>query len=468
MGMQKNREIKNAAAFLPLFLAVSFAAFLFIRASSIDKAAKNVQPLSAEQNAEFSRAMDALYPERSQTLRALPYAPPPADFDLKAGAAILVDYESGRVLYEKNSAALVPPASMTKLFLIQCVLEKIKRGEARLDQTVPLDERSWAASAPPHSSLMFLGKGQIVTLEELLTGLSVASGNDAAAAIAWSLYGSMEKFLAEANEIVRASGLEKTVIVEPSGYSEENLTTPREMAAFCRLYVKNYPDALKKFHSIKNFTYPKDRNLPPEQRGRPAQDFSRGIPKEIWTSFDFENTNKLLGVLPGCDGIKTGHIIESGYNLALTTKRGDQRFISVTMLGPGESMAEGDAGRCADGTALHEWAYKNFRRFEPAAFGQTEFVVRLYGSEKMAARLVALESGALPVPAAANISIKAKAPAFLFGAIERGQRLGSLEISDGGRVLAEIALVAAESSRAANQFVQRCDEIILRLKGYRK
>lgn len=468
MSSAKKRQLANAAAFLPLFLAASFACFLLTRAASIEKSAKNAPPLSEERKTEFSRALADLYPERSQTLRDLPYEAPAANFDLKAGAAILFDYESGFILYQKNAGQAIPPASMAKLFLIQCVLEKIKRGEARLDQTIPLDERSWAASAPPHSSLMFLGKGQIVTLEELLTGLSVASGNDAAAAIAYSLYGSMEKFLAEANGIIRASGLEKTVIVEPSGYSEENLTTPREMAAFCRLYVKNYPDALKKFHSIKNFVYPKEKNLPPEQRGRAPQDFSRGLPKEVWTSFDFENTNKLLGVLPGCDGIKTGHIIESGYNLALTTKRGDQRFISVTMLGPGKSMAEGDAGRCADGTALHEWAYKNFRRFEPAAFSQTEFIVPLYGSEKTFVRLIAAESGCLPVPQKANVSIKAYAPAFLFGAIKFGQECGSLEIMDGGRLLQKIPLVAQEECRAANQFIQRSDEIILRLKGARR
>lgn len=468
MASKKNRPLSNAAAFLPLFLAASFACFLLTRAATIEKSVKAAPPLSAEQRAEFSRAMDELYPERTKTLRALPYEAPAADFELKAGAAILVDYESGCVLYQKNDGQVIPPASMTKLFLIQCVLEKIKRGEARLDQTIPLDERSWAASAPPHSSLMFLGKGQIVTLEELLAGLSVASGNDAAAAIAYSLYGSMEHFLAEANAIVRAAGLEKTVVVEPSGYSEENLTTPREMASFCRLYVKNYPAALEKFHSIKKFVYPKESNLPPEQRGRAPQDFSRGIPKEIWTSFDFENTNKLLGVLPGCDGIKTGHIIESGYNLALTSKRGDQRFISVTMLGPGDTLAQGDAGRCADGTTLHEWAYKKFSRFEPSAFSQTEFVVPLYGSEKTFVRLAPAQSGALPVPKNASVSVKATSPAFLFGAIKLGQECGSLEIMDGGRVLQRIPLAAAESSRAANQFIQRSDEIILRLKGMRK
>ncbi len=467
MTSRKNRPLSNAAAFLPLFLAASFAVFLLSRAAMIDKAAKNAPLLEQIQEQEISNKLDALYPERLELLRDLPYEAPAADFELQAGAAILVDYNTGFVIYQKNAGQVIPPASMTKLFLMRSVLEKVREGKAALDQTIPLDQRSWACSAPPHSSLMFLGKGQMATLEDLLCGLSVASGNDAAAAVAYSLFGSMENFIGQANALAKGLGLQKTEIVEPSGYSENNLTTPREMAAFCRAYIRDYPDALQKFHSIKTFVYPKERNLPPEQRGRASQDFSRGIPQEIWTQFEFENTNKLLGVLPGCDGIKTGHINESGYNLALTTKRGEERWISVTMLGPGENLREGDAGRCADGTALHEWAYKNFRSFDAAAFGQTEFVVPLYGSEKMFARLVLKEAATLPVPKNSSPLVRAKTPKYLFGKIDFGRPCGSLEIVDGGRVLFEIPLVAAEECRAANQFVQRCDEIILRLKGAR-
>ncbi len=467
MTAKKNRPLTNAAAFLPLFLAASFAVFLLSRSAMIDKAAKETKPLSPEEKIELGKRLDALYPERLELLRDLPYEAPAADFELQAGAAILIDYNTGYVLYQKNAGQVIPPASMTKLFLMRSVLEKVREGKAALDQTIPLDERSWACNAPPNSSLMFLGKGQIVTLEDLLCGINVASGNDAAAAVAYSLFGSMDNFIGQANALAKGLGLQKTVIVEPSGYSENNLTTPREMAAFCRAYIRDFPDALPKFHSIKTFAFPKERNLPPEQRGRASQDFSRGIPQEIWTQFEFENTNKLLGVLPGCDGIKTGHINESGYNLALTTKRGGDRWISVTMLGPGNNLSEGDAGRSADGRVLHEWAYKNFRSFDASAFAQTEFVVPMYGSEKMAVRLVLKEAAALPIPKNANAIVKAAAPKYLFGSVQEGTPCGFLLICDGGRDLAKIPLVAAEGSRAANQFVQRSDELLLRLKGMR-
>ena len=468
MGTQKKREIKNAAAFLPLFLAISFVVFLLSRSSMIDKAAKNAPELSQEQESLFYAKLDAAVPERRAILRPLPYKAPKADFELNAESAILLDEATGFVLYEKNADQVIPPASMTKLFLIECALEKVREGKASLSDIIPLGPESWASNAPPRSSLMFLGKGQIVTLEELLTGLSVASGNDAAAAIASALFGTMDEFLKDANNLVLGLGLQKTVIAEPSGYSEKNMTTPREMASFCRLYIKRFPDAIKKFHSMKTFTYPKEQNLPPEQRGRAPQNFSNGIPDEIWTPFEFENTNKLVGVLPGCDGIKTGYIDESGYNLALTTKRGGQRFISVTMRGSGKSRAEGDANRFADGTKLQEWAHKNFQTYDAAAFAQTEFIVPLYGSQKTFARLLASDKGGLCVPKDAKIVVKTKAPKYLFGKIDFGAAYGSLEIYDGERLLQEIPLVAVESAAAANQFIQRCDEIILRLKGERK
>lgn len=465
MTSTKKRHLPNSAAFLPFFLALSFILFLFTRALSIEKAAKNAKPLSAVEKAEFEKKLDSLYPERKAVLKKLPYDIGKIDLALNATSSILLDSDSGYILYERNADKIIPPASMTKLFLIDCVLEKTREGKAKLSDIIELDQRAWACNAPPRSSLMFLGKGHIVSLEELLTGLSVASGNDAAAAIAYALFGSMENFIEEANALAKSLGLEKTVIVEASGYSENNLTSPREMAKFCRIYIERFPEALEKFHSIKNFTYPKESNLPPEQRGRPAQDFSKGIPEEIWTPFEFENTNKLIGVFPGCDGIKTGYIDESGYNLAMTTKTEDERFISVTMNGSGITSAEGDENRFKDGAKLHDWARKNFVLFKESAFGKTEFILPLYGSEKTFARLLPKEEGSLPVPRKSKIIVQAKTPKYLFGQIEFGRAYGSLTIMDGEKVLKEIPLVAQEESKAANQFIQRSDEIILRLKG---
>ena len=106
---------------------MSIIFFLFSRANAIDSAVKNATPLSQEEKAALEKKLDGLYPERTALLKPLPYERPAAGFDLNAEAAILFDQESGRILYQKNADIATPPASMTKLFLIACVLEKIRR-----------------------------------------------------------------------------------------------------------------------------------------------------------------------------------------------------------------------------------------------------------------------------------------------------------------------------------------------------
>lgn len=458
-AQNKKSRLAVAAAFAPLAVALAFLTFLCVRANSIKNAVPT--PLSQSENAQLQDALDALYPERTQTLNALHYNIVPPSFELSAKAAILINASTGEILFEKNADQEIPPASMIKLFLIYSVLQKVRAGAANLDDIIPIDERAIAANMPPRSSLMFLGKGQIVTLRELLQGLSVASGNDAAHQIAFSLYGSMENFLAEINSIIKNAGLQKTHIVEPSGYSEENITTPREMATFCKIYLEEFPDALREFHSIKEFEYPKQKNLPPQQQNRAQQNFANNIPKEIWTTFHLKNTNTLLNTLEGCDGIKTGHIDESGYNLALTTTRGGVRYISVTMLGPGETMQKGDQLRCADGTALHEWAHANFTQAPLPA--QTEFSLPLYGAQKKAVMLCAAFQNARAVPKSTNIEYKVELPNYVFGKIQRGAPYGQIVLYSNGAPLFGIPLVAEREIPAANGFIQKCDALILNL-----
>ncbi len=476
---QTGKKFLAFASFLPLTLAAAFAAFLLFRASSIKHAAP--APLSKEETSHLQENLGALYPK--QILRPLSYPLLPPDFDTNAESAILINADTGEILFEKNADTQIPPASMTKLFLIYGALQKVREGTISLDDIIPIDERAIAAAMPPRSSLMFLGKGQIVTLRELLQGLSIASGNDAAHQIAFSLYGSMENFIAETNALIKSLGLSKTRIVESSGYSEENLTTAREMAAFCKVYLEEFPESLAEFHSMRRFTFPKESNLPPEQRGRPRQDFSHGIPDEIWTTFTLENTNKLLGKLEGCDGIKTGHIDESGYNLALTTTRGGVRYISVTMKGPGATMAEGDIMRGSDGTLLHEWAHGAF--CEIAFPEEDTFCVPLYGAKEKSIPLRAAFKRNFIVPknpiqaesgifaklsdGAGNneVSFEVFLPEFVFGKVECGAPYGKIVASKNGIALAEIPLVAQRGAEDAGGFVRRCDALILKMKNTR-
>ena len=321
---------------------------------------------------------------------------------------------------------------------------------------------------PPHSSLMFLGKGQIVTLEELLLGLSICSGNDAAYALAYTVCGSMEEFVDRMNRVAAAAGLTHTHFVESSGYSEQNTTTARDMATFCRLYLLEHPDSLKRFHSVPSFTYPKEKNMAPGDRYG-AQDWSGGLPEKITMGITQENTNPLLDKLAGCDGLKTGYIEESGYNLALTAERNGTRFLSVTMKGHGNNSREGQQGRIADGTAIMETAFGTFRDFDLSELADSYFV-KVYGSKTKALNLIpAFDEKAICVPFVtgssiaenlANVKIEIIMPEYLQGQITQGAEYGQIKITLENYLLETIPLVADRSTEKAGWITCLADGLI--------
>lgn len=411
---------------------------------------------------------DARY-ERNNIVHALPYKTVPARLDLKSESAVLINADTGDILYEKNADECIPPASMTKIFVLYTVFRKMEETGASFDDIVPLSESCWACNMPPHSSLMYLGKDQIVTLGELILGIAVCSGNDASYAAALHLFGSIENCIAEVNREISLLGLSRTKIVEPSGYSSRNVTTAREMAAFARVYISKYPESLELFHSAKKMTYPLQKNLPDYQKGRPAQDFSRGLPEEIWTPFTHENTNKLLSMLDGCDGLKTGYIDESGYNLSLTCRRNGVRCISVTMKGPGKNIYEGNEARISDGRALMEFAFRNFTELSGLGkevfsrsvpvLGGTEKCVGLvipYPAETVVPRMTDGNGKNLFEPVRFELNI----PEVIFGSVSCGAEYGSAVLKSGDFVIETIPLVAQKDVAERPFLTRQFDRLV--------
>ena len=407
---------------------------------------------SQEELLFFQQVKDQRYPQL--IVDSLPYPVTPAEFSVHSGSAILIDAATGSILYEKNADAIIPPASMTKLVVMYVVFQEIATGRISLDDIVPLPPESWAVNAPPQSSLMFLAEGQIVTLRELLLGLAVASGNDAAVAVAHYVSGSVDKFIERMNREMELLGLEKTRFVEPSGYSELNLTTPREFAAFARTYLSRYPESLEAFHSQASISYPQEHNLAEWHKGKEQPIFQR-------------NTNKLLDSLPGCDGLKTGFIYESGYNLSLTAQRGETRFISVTMMGPGTGSVEGNRYRVADGTALMEWAFSCFATHFKAEI--KPLAIPVLGGSKNSVTIAPLHTKPLTVPAllkdespatAANsITAQINIPSYIQAPLRAGDVVGKITYSLGNIVLEEVPLLAVTSIEQGNIFKQLVDKL---------
>lgn len=244
-----------------------------------------------------------------------------------ADAALLLDVGSGEVLYARHATRAIPPASLTKLVTIALCMEHLKQQSIGLDQVVKISPRSWAVNAPPRSSLMFLGPEQDPTWNDLLLGLAVDSGNDAAIAVAEAVAGDVPAFVRRMNDLARRLGMNGTVFEEPSGYSERNMTSVRDFGTFLLWYLRMWPDNLARLHSVPEFTYP---NKPGVKQIRQP------------------NRNQLIHHYPGADGLKTGYIDESGYNLAFTAEREGYRLAGVILGGKNDKARTLEAGYLLD------------------------------------------------------------------------------------------------------------------------
>lgn len=470
MKTESNNSSHSKIIWIPIGIFAFFIAGFFSlvggRAIIFSKLTE-AEPVSQESQIELKNQLKELYSQRYETLQPLPYNLANTGLNIFAESAILIDISNGNIIYEKNADEIIPPASMTKLFTLYIVDQEVAEGRLSYNQIIPIPEEAFACNAPPHSSLMFLGEGQIVTLEELILGLSISSGNDAAYALAYTISGSMENFIKKMNQVALDLGLTHTKFVESSGYSELNQTTAREMAEFCRIYISKHPESLAKFHSVPEFTYPKPKNMAPGDTYGP-QDFSNGFPRHITMGITQKNTNPMLGY-PGCDGLKTGYIDESGYNLSLTAKRDGVRYLSVTMKGPGKNPREGQEGRVHDGTELMNFAFSTFTdyHFNSKALNT---MIKVYNSKQTAINLVpAFDLKTITIPKIENISIAenlakiktvVEVPEFLWGTVTKGQVYGQAKIFFENYLLDTIPLVADRSTEEENFLVRFADNII--------
>lgn len=464
---ENKKRIFKPAIITIVSVIAAFCMLVIIR-TGIYKQTKSAQNITAEEFAELEKLLKIKYPNRYKLITSLPYQLASPELNVLAESAILIDVSNGNVIYEKNPDEVIPPASMTKLFSMYIVDQEVAAGNLKYEDYIKLPPECWACNMPPHSSLMFLGEDQKVTLEELLLGLSICSGNDAAYALAYAVCGSMEAFVARMNQVALDLGLVNTHFVESSGYSEENTTTAREMAAFARVYLMQHPDSLQRFHSVKSFTYPKERNMAPGDYVH-SQDWSKGLPRHITMSITQENTNPLLGLLEGCDGLKTGYIDESGYNLTLTAKRDNTRYLSVTMKGPGTNAKEGQQGRINDGLELMEYAFAAFKDKDISEYNKPYFI-RDYGTKQRAINLVPsfdfniqtipFISGTSLEESLNKVKVEVSVPRYLFGQVEQGQEVGVIKVTLDGYTLDSIPLVADRSTKKANFISVMADRMI--------
>jgi D-alanyl-D-alanine carboxypeptidase (penicillin-binding protein 5/6) len=379
------------------------------------------------------------------------FAAAPGAPELGSRSAVLLDALTGAVLYEKNPDEEIPPASLTKLVTMRLVLRETQAGRADLDETVNLPDASWARNQPPRSSLMFLAPGQIVTLRDLMLGLAISSGNDAAVAVALRFAPTVEEFADMMNREADLLGLVNTHFVEPSGVSELNMTTAGEFAVFCRAYIGLHPETLTLFHSVASFSFPRPENVAPQYRDNPGTE----------TQY---NHNRLLGTVEGVDGLKTGYIDESGYNIALTAERNGTRLVAVILGAPAVPRA-GERIRDEDGTALLSWAFDSFKTLRPV-LAEPDPARIWKGAEKTVALAFAEP---LPFTSRKNrglrISSRTEFLDPLIAPLSAGSPAGKMIIYDSAGELRSIPLVTAEAVGRGNFFRRLRDSVVLFFRG---
>ena len=227
-------------------------------------------------------------------------------FETTAKQAYLIDVLSGKVLLNKNEKEKISPASITKIMTTIVAFDLIKKGELKLDEKITISKKAWRMSSKGYSS-MFIMPGDKVSVENLLKGIIIVSGNDACVALAQGIAGTEEEFVNMMNSMAKKIGLLNTKFANSSGlFNENNYSTAEDIAKMSIYLIDKFPK-LYEYYKIKKFKWDRTGGAPITQGNR----------------------NPILYKDMGGDGLKTGHLEDSGYSLAATIKKDERRILSV-------------------------------------------------------------------------------------------------------------------------------------------
>lgn len=336
-----------------------------------------------------------------------------AEFETKARHAIILDYESGQTLFERDADQPIPTASMSKLMTIYMLLERIQSGALSLDDTFPVSEKAWKKGG----SKMFVEVGKQVRVEDLLRGIIVQSGNDASIVVAEALAGSEEAFAEQMTRRARELGLENTELRNATGWPDpEHRMSVRDLARIAMLTIRNFPDYYPIF-AEKSFTY---------------------------SDITQRNRNPLLYRSIGADGLKTGHTENAGYGLTASARRGDQRLIMV-VAGLDSSRQRGD-----EAERLLRWAFRTFATYRLGSAGETISDAEVWLGQSTRVPLMLGEDLLVSMARAdrARMKVEAVYDGPVPAPVTKGQQVGRLVVTADGRQLASAPLLAADDVAA--------------------
>ncbi len=337
-----------------------------------------------------------------------------AEFDTKARFAVLMDYESGSIIFQKEADSRLEPASMTKLMTLAVVFNEIRAGRVSLDDPFFVSENAWrTGGAASGGSTMFAELNSQIRVEDLVRSVIIQSGNDAAIVLAEGIAGTEATFALMMNELARDLGLEGSNFTNSTGLPDpDEYSTARDLAEIGRYLIREFPEYYHYFSE----------------------------PEMEWNRIKQANRNSLIEVGIGVDGLKTGHTSAAGYGSVISTAQGDRRLIAVVH--GLTSMRE----RAEEGRKLLTWGQRAFERITPYADGAVVGYANVYGGEASSVGLVGKEQIALYLPRGSRqcLSATLNYPGPLMPPVRQGDQIGELRVFCNDQLVQAAPLYAAE------------------------
>jgi len=345
--------------------------------------------------------------------------------DVNANYIILQDHFSGKILFEKDADTRIYPASMTKIMTTIVVFDLLKNGETSLDEMIPVSEKAWRMSTSGYSS-MFVMLNDTVSVEDLLKGIIIVSGNDACVALAEGLSGTENDFVVLMNEKAEKIGMENTRFSNSSGLSDpDNYSTVRDILKMSRYLIQNYPEYYS-YYKETSFTWDRTGGDPITQGNR----------------------NPLLYKNIGADGIKTGFLTVEKYSLASSIKVGARRLTAVG------SGFETRNSRSKESIKILTWGLRSFDTIQIAEKNTVIANLDVWLGKKNKVEVSVNEDIYLTVPKRKKSIVKAfiEYTSPIRAPIEKGDKLGSLSVFVEDKLIKKVDIFSNEKIKRTNIF----------------
>ena len=344
---------------------------------------------------------------------------------INARTGILIDFHSDKILYESDPDAQIYPASMTKIMTSIVAFDLLKNNKLSLDDMFVVSENAWRLSQSGYSSMFIMVNDQ-VSVEDLLKGIIIASGNDSCVALAEGIAGSEENFAEMMNEKAGEIGMTSTNFTNSSGINDpDNISTVRDIALMSKYLINNYPKYYELFKE-KTFTWDRTGGDPIKQGNR----------------------NPLLYKNVGVDGVKTGYLAVEKYSLASSMIKKDRRLIAVVSGFPTKNL------RSSESLKLLNWGFRNTNTFEVSNKEKSTFELDTWLANKDKIKAVSKEDYYITINKknVRNLQVSLKYNGPIVAPVDKGEKIAELVVSNKSEIIKTLPLYAAEDLKKVNFF----------------